>query len=454
MASITPLPPWAPSTGGTVFDRSLRYHAEGPPGKLTTGLTKPLRNADDLSLAYSPGVAEAVRAIARDPAEIYRLTGKGNLVAVASNGTGILGEGNLGAAAFIPVGEGKVALFKTFGDINGVVWSFDTTNPDELIRAIQMLAPLVGGINLEDIAAPHCFYVERELKRLLDIPVFHDDQHGTATVVAAGLLNAMEVQGKQPDQMKIVFNGAGAAAIAIAKLQMRLGLRRSHIFMTDSKGVVTKARTSLNPSDPAYIDPRSEKAYFAQAIEATKLAEILPGADLLITVGKSGDTELTDNELKSLAQKPIIFALENPSPKVSYTRARSVCPDAVVFTGRSDDPNQANNVLGFPFLFRGALDVWAREINKDMQLAAARALALLAREAVPDEVRAAYEGAELVFGPEYLIPKIFDRRAFRRVPLAVASAAIASGVARRKFDSEEAYTALLDHRLAQMPQFG
>ncbi|GAP64298.1 malate dehydrogenase [Ardenticatena maritima] len=408
-------------------EEALEYHRlGGRPGKLAIRPTKPLTTQRDLSLAYSPGVAYPVLEIAANPDDVYEYTAKGNLVAVVSNGTAILGLGNRGALAAKPVMEGKAVLFKRFADIDVFDIEVNETDPDAFIRVVAAIAPTFGGINLEDIKAPECFYIEEQLKAMLDIPVFHDDQHGTAIIAAAGLLNGLELVGKRIEEIKMVISGAGAAAIASADLAIKMGVRPENILLVDSRGVIYKGRTEgMNPY----------KERFAVETDARTLADAVRGADVFY--GLSVADILTPEMVKTMAERPLIFAMANPDPEIKYEVAREVRPDAIIATGRSDYPNQINNVLGFPFIFRGALDVRARAINDEMKLAAAYALAALAKEDVPDAVLRAYNLENLQFGPEYIIPKPFDPRVLLWVAPAVAKAAIESGVARRPLDIDE-----------------
>ncbi len=408
-------------------EEALEYHRlNGKPGKIAVVPTKPLETQRDLSLAYTPGVAVPVLEIEKDPELAYEYTSKGNLVAVVSNGTAILGLGDRGALASKPVMEGKGVLFKRFADIDVFDIEVDTHDPDELIKVVAAIAPTFGGINLEDIKAPECFYVEEKLKEMLDIPVFHDDQHGTAIISAAGLLNALELTGKKIDEIKIVVSGAGASAIACANLAITLGAKRENIIMCDSRGVIYKGRTER-------MNPYKEK--FAVETDARTLAEAIVGADVFY--GLSVANILTPEMVKTMAPNPIIFAMANPDPEIPYDVAKEVRPDAIVATGRSDYPNQINNVLGFPFIFRGALDVRAKAINEEMKVAAAKALAALAKEDVPDSVLRAYGLDSLKFGPDYIIPKPFDPRVLLWESPAVAQAAMETGVARKHIDIEE-----------------
>jgi malate dehydrogenase (oxaloacetate-decarboxylating)(NADP+) len=406
-------------------EQALAYHAKGRPGKLKISPTKPTRTQEDLSLAYSPGVAEPCREIAREPDDVFKYTGRGNLVAVVSNGTAVLGLGNLGPLAAKPVMEGKAVLFKRFADIDVFDIEIDSLEVDEIVRTVELIAPTFGGINLEDIRAPECFEIERRLVESLDIPVFHDDQHGTAIISGAALLNALQLTGRTPGEVKVVFNGAGASGIACAKLYRDLGVPAEQILMCDSRGVIYAGRREgMNPYKEA----------LARETDARTLAEALRGADVFVGLSQAG--VVTPEMVQSMAEQPIIFAMANPDPEISPEAVRRVRPDAIIATGRSDYPNQVNNVLGFPFIFRGALDVRARKINEEMKRAAVSALAELALrgEAVPKVVREAYPNDVFDFGPSYIIPKPFDPRLLVYVPLAVAQAAMESGVARRKVD--------------------
>jgi len=412
---------------------ALAYHERGRPGKIEVVPTKSLATQRDLSLAYSPGVAEACRAIHENPGDVFRYTAKGNLVAVVTDGTAVLGLGNIGPEAGKPVMEGKANLFKKFADIDVFDIELDVDGAEEIITAVKALAPTFGGINLEDIKSPECFEVERRLQEELDIPVFHDDQHGTAIISAAALLNGIEVSGRSIEDVKVVFSGAGAAALASARLYCSLGARRENIVMFDSAGVVTKDRTDLFP----------EKEAFATDRPYGSLAEALDGADVFI--GLSVGNLLTPDMVKSMAPQPMIFAMANPDPEIPYDLAKEARPDAMVATGRSDYPNQVNNVLGFPFVFRGALDCRARKITEEMKVAATQSLASLAKEDVPDEVLRAYGLESLAFGPDYLIPKPFDPRVLLYVAPAVARAAEQSGVAREPIQDVDAYREWLYH---------
>lgn len=413
---------------------ALDYHSQGRPGKIQVTPTKPFKDQRDLSLAYTPGVAEPCLEIAKRPEDAYVYTAKGNLVAVVSNGTAVLGLGNIGALAGKPVMEGKGILFKAFADIDVFDLEVGSENPDDVIRFCQLLEPTVGGINLEDIRSPDCFYIERRLRETLGIPVFHDDQHGTAIISGAALLNALELVKKDIDKIKIVFAGAGAAAIASAEHYVRLGVARENIVMADHKGVISKGRADLDEF----------KLRFAIDTKARTLADALHGADVFVGLSVGGI--VTAEMLQGMAPKPVIFALANPTPEIMPDEAKRARPDAIVATGRSDFPNQVNNVLGFPFIFRGALDVRAKQINEEMEMAATRALAALAKEEVPESVTRRYGIEKLKFGPDYLIPKPFDPRVLLWVAPAVAWAAVASGMAGRIIDVEE-YRTELEARL-------
>ncbi len=420
-------------------EEALAYHTGRRHGKTEVVPTKPCVTQRDLSLAYTPGVAEPCLDIAKDPELAYEYTNKGNLVAVVSNGTAVLGLGNIGALAGKPVMEGKGVLFKRFADIDVFDIEIDTEDPKEVIRFCEMLAPTLGGINLEDIKAPECFVIEETLKKSCDIPVFHDDQHGTAIISGAALLNAIEVAGKKIEDIKVVFSGAGAAGIACATFYLALGVKPENLLLVDSKGVIYKGRTEgMNPY----------KERFAIDTEKRSLEDAMRGADAFAGVSVAG--LVTKEMVKSMAADPIIFAMANPDPEISPEEVAEVRSDAIMATGRSDYPNQVNNVLGFPFIFRGALDVAASEINEDMKLAAAQALASLAKEDVPDKVIRAYGGNPIKFGREYLIPKPFDHRVLLWEAPAVADAAIASGVARKPYESREEYVRELEARLSRI----
>lgn len=406
-------------------EEALEYHSRPPAGKLEVAPTKPCRTQRDLSLAYTPGVAAPCLRIAEAPDEAYRYTNKGNLVAIVTNGTAVLGLGNIGAAAAKPVMEGKAVLFKRLADVNAIDIEVATEDPEEFIRTVRLLEPAFGGINLEDIRAPECFEIEARLEAECSIPVFHDDQHGTAIITGAALLNALELTGKRIEDIRIVFLGAGAAAIATARFYLQLGARKENMLLCDREGVIYEGRTEhMNPV----------KAAFAAKTDRRTVAEALDGADVLVGLSAAG--LVTQDMVRTMADHPIIFALANPDPEITFDDARAARPDAIVATGRSDYPNQVNNVLGFPFIFRGALDVRAAFINDAMKRAAAEALAQLAREDVPDSVISAYGVSGLRFGPDYLIPKPFDPRAMLWVAPAVARAAMESGVARISVDLE------------------
>ncbi|HWQ56777.1 MAG TPA: NADP-dependent malic enzyme [Bryobacteraceae bacterium] len=422
-------------------EEALEYHSCAPAGKVAVVPTKPCRTQRDLSLAYTPGVAVPCLEIARDPSLVYQYTGKGNLVAVVSNGTAVLGLGNIGAAAGKPVMEGKGVLFKRFADIDVFDIELATEDPREIIRACQLLEPTFGGINLEDIKAPECFIIEEELRRTMKIPVFHDDQHGTAIISGAALLNALDITGKRIDQIRVVFNGAGASGISCATHYERLGVRRENIVMCDTNGVIYRGRTKgMNPY----------KERFASDSSARTLTEALVGADVFF--GLSCANCVTPEMIMGMAPDPVIFAMANPDPEIAYDLAVAARPDAIVATGRSDYPNQVNNVLGFPFIFRGALDVRATTINDEMKLAATRALARLAKEDVPDSVRRAYGVDRLEYGRQYIIPKPFDPRVLIWEASAVAQAAMETGVAQRPVDLEE-YRDALERRLGKAREF-
>ncbi len=429
--------PTKPTNRTNITDaEALAFHSQGKPGKLEIRPTKPMATQRDLSLAYSPGVAVPVRAIAEDPAKAYEYTARGNFVAVITNGTAILGLGNLGALASKPVMEGKSVLFKRFADVDSFDIELDTEDPEEFINAVRYMGPTFGGINLEDIKAPECFIIEERLRELMDIPVFHDDQHGTAIIAIAGLINALELTGRDPKTVKIVCNGAGASAIACMGLAVSLGVSRENITLCDSKGVIYKGRTEgIN----------QWKSAFATTTDNRSLSDAMKGADVVFGLSVQG--AITPDMVKSMADNPIIFALANPDPEITPEEVAEVRDDAIMATGRSDYPNQVNNVLGFPYIFRGALDVQASTINEEMKLAAAYAVAELAREEVPDEVAAAYHGQRLRFGPSYIIPAPFDPRLISTISPAVAKAAMESGVARRQIEDLEAYAVELSARL-------
>jgi len=415
---------------------ALLFHSEGRPGKLEIVATKPMATQRDLSLAYSPGVAVPVRAIAEDPATAYDYTAKGNLVAVISNGTAILGLGNLGALAAKPVMEGKAVLFKRFADVDSIDLEVDTEDTEAFINCVALLEPSFGGINLEDIKAPECFVIEAALKERMNIPVMHDDQHGTAIITAAGLINAVHLTGREIKDIRIVVNGAGAAAIACTELIKAMGVPHDHVIMCDRSGVIWQGRE----------DGMDQwKSAHAVVTEARSLEDALDRADIFL--GLSAKDALTPSFLEKMAPRPIIFAMANPDPEITPPAAKAVRPDCIVATGRSDYPNQVNNVLGFPFIFRGALDVRATAINEAMKIAAAHAIAALARQQVPEEVAAAYGGRVASFGPDYIIPAPFDPRLMEIVPAAVAQAAMESGVATRPILDMDAYRQSLRARL-------
>jgi malate dehydrogenase (oxaloacetate-decarboxylating)(NADP+) len=409
-------------------EAALLYHSQGKPGKIEVVPTKPYSTQTDLSLAYSPGVAEPCLEIEKNPQDAYKYTAKGNLVAVISNGTAVLGLGDIGALSGKPVMEGKGLLFKIYAGIDVFDIEVDEKDPEKFIAAVKAIAPTFGGINLEDIKAPECFEIERRLKEELDIPVMHDDQHGTAIISSAGLINALEVAGKKIEEVKIVVNGAGASAVSCTKLYVSLGARLENIVMLDSKGVIGKARTDLN----------EQKRYFAtDRTDIRTLEEAIKGADVFL--GLSKGNVLTTDMVKSMASTPIVFALANPVPEIAYEDAMACRPDVLMSTGRSDYPNQINNVIGFPYIFRGALDTQARAINEEMKIAAVYAIANLAKQPVPDVVNEVYHVSSLTFGPEYFIPKPVDPRLITEVSMAVAKAAMESGVARNNIEDWDAY---------------
>ena len=423
-------------TRPTISDKeALDFHAMGRPGKIEIVPTKPMATQRDLSLAYSPGVAVPVKAIAENPALAYEYTAKGNLVAVISNGTAILGLGNLGALASKPVMEGKAVLFKRFADVDSIDLEVDTEDPEQFINAVRYLGPSFGGINLEDIKAPECFIIEEKLRELMDIPVFHDDQHGTAIIAAAGIMNAMKLTGRELKTTKLVCNGAGAAGIACLELIKAMGFAAENVVLCDTKGVVYRGRTE---------GMNQWKSSHAVETSARTLDDAMRGADVFF--GLSAKGALSAEMVKSMAPNPIIFAMANPDPEITPEEAHAVRDDVIIATGRSDYPNQVNNVLGFPYIFRGALDVRASTINMEMKIAAAYALAELAQEDVPDDVAAAYQGARPRFGREYIIPVPFDPRLIHVIPPAVAKAAMETGVARKPIEDMEAYKAQLSAR--------
>ena len=401
---------------------ALDYHSQGRKGKLEVIPVKPCATQKHLSLAYTPGVAQACLAIKDDPSVVYEYTNKGNLVAVVSNGTAVLGLGNIGPMAGKPVMEGKGVLFKAFADVDVYDINVNQPDPDKIIELCTMLEPTFGGINLEDIKAPECFYIEEKLIESLNIPVFHDDQHGTAIISGAALVNALEISGKKAEDIKVVVSGAGAAAIACAKFYMSLGVRNENIFMYDSRGLIYEGREGMNPY----------KAIFAQDKNYGTMEEVIKGADLFL--GVSVKDILTQDMVKSMADHPVIFAMANPDPEITFDAAREARPDCIMGTGRSDYPNQINNVSGFPFIFRGALDVRASTINEEMKVAAAKALAKLAKEEIPQEVLDAYGMESMTYGPDYILPKPLDPRLILHVAPAVAQAAMDSVVS---FSSDE-----------------
>ena len=415
--------------------RALEYHDGGVPGKVSVVPTKPCRTAEDLALAYTPGVAKPVLRIAENPEDAYRYTSKGNLVAVISNGTAILGLGNRGALASKPVMEGKGVLFKRFADIDVFDIEIKESDPEKLVEIIASLSPTFGGINLEDIKGPECFYIERELIKRCDIPVFHDDQHGTAIIATAGLMNAAEITGRKLADLRVVVNGAGAAGISCARMFVSAGVRKENVLMLDSKGVIYKGRPGLT----------EEKAEFAADTDKRTLAEAVNGADVFMGLSVAGC--LSGEMLRTMNADPIVFAMANPDPEITYEEATATRSDVIMATGRSDYPNQINNVLGFPFIFRGALDVRAKKITENMKMAAAKALAALAKEDITDEVRAAYGGKDFSFGRNYIVPKPFDPRVIEYEAVAVARAACEDGVAEHPITDWEAYRASLRERM-------
>lgn len=421
-------------------EEALRYHAMGRPGKIKVVPTKPTVTAEDLSLAYSPGVADPCLEIARQPEEAYRYTAKGNLVAVISNGSAVLGLGNIGALAGKPVMEGKGVLFKRFADIDVFDIEINSTDPGEIIRTCELISPTFGGMNLEDIRAPECFEIEQELKQRLDIPVFHDDQHGTAIISGAALLNALEIVGKPIGEVKVVFSGAGASAISCARLYKDLGVQAQNMLLLDSRGVIYAGRSEgMNPY----------KREFAVETGIRDLAGAMRGADVFVGLSQKG--LVSPQMIRDMSERPVIFAMANPDPEITPDEVAQIRGDAIVATGRSDYPNQVNNVLGFPFIFRGALDVRAASINEEMKRAAVHALAELARrgEALPEVVKNAYPGEDFEFGPRYIIPKPFDPRVLVFVASAVAQAAMDSNVARAGVDIT-AYERRLNERISEI----
>lgn len=408
-------------------EEALKYHAEGRPGKIEVVPTKPYKTQKDLSLAYTPGVAVPCLEIAQDPEKAYAYTDKGNLVAVITNGSSVLGLGNIGALAGKPVMEGKALLFKVLAGVDVFDIEIGTDDPEKFVETVRLIAPTFGGINLEDIKAPECFYIEKRLKEELDIPVMHDDQHGTAIITSAALLNALELTGKRIEDVRVVVNGAGAAATGCARMYIRLGVDPANLVMCDSKGVITTGREHLTP----------EKREFATTRDIGTLAEALRGADVFLGLSKADI--LTADMIRSMNENPIVFALANPDPEIAYDKAMASRPDIIFATGRSDYPNQVNNVIGYPYIFRGALDVRATAINYEMKIAAAREIAALAKQPVPEAVREAYGLTDLSFGRDYLIPKPLDPRLLPDVSAAVAKAALESGVGRHPIHDWDRY---------------
>lgn len=417
-------------------EEALDYHKLPRRGKVEVVPVKPCGSQKDLSMAYSPGVAEACLAIHADPATAALYTGKSNLVGVVSNGTAVLGLGNIGPLAGKPVMEGKGVLFKTFADIDVFDINLDVSDPDELIRIVKAMEPTFGGINLEDIKAPECFYIEETLKKMMNIPVFHDDQHGTAVISGAGLINACEITNRKLENLKVVVVGAGAAGIACTKFYVQMGINPKNIFMFDSRGLIHKGRTDLNPF----------KAEFAQDKDYGPLEEVIKGADCFLGLSKKG--LLTKDMVRSMAKDPVIFAMANPDPEITYDDAKEASPNCIMGTGRSDYPNQINNVSGFPYIFRGALDVGATIINEEMKVAAAQSLADLAKEPVPSEICDAYGVKSLTFGIDYIIPKPLDPRVLEWEVPAVAQAAMDTGVATMPIQDMEAYRKDLKQRIS------
>ena len=414
---------------------ALDYHSKGRKGKIEVIPVKPCRTQKHLSMAYSPGVAQPCLAIAEDPTKSFEYTARGNLVAVVSNGTAVLGLGNIGAAAGKPVMEGKGVLFKSFADIDVYDINLDTEDPDKIIEAVKLMEPTFGGINLEDIKAPECFYIEEKLKAEMNIPVFHDDQHGTAIISGAGIINALEISGKKIEDLKLVVSGAGASAIACTKFYVQMGIPKENVFMFDSRGLIYEGRGPLN----------EQKAFFAQDKDYGPMTECIKGADMFLGLSVKG--ALTPEMVKTMGKAPIIFACANPDPEITYPEAKGARPECIMGTGRSDFPNQINNVLGFPFIFRGALDTRATAINEEMKIAAATSLAALAKEPVPQEICDIY-GRQLEFGPDYVIPSPFDPRVLEWEAAAVAQAAMDTGVATIQLDIED-YKMALRARLGE-----
>ena len=419
-------------------EEALKYHAEGKPGKIEVIPTKPYKTQKDLSLAYTPGVAVPCLEIAADPEKAYAYTAKGNLVAVITNGTSVLGLGDIGALAGKPVMEGKALLFKVLAGVDVFDIEVGTDDPDKFVEAVKLISPTFGGVNLEDIKAPECFYIEKRLKEELDIPVMHDDQHGTAIITSAALLNALELTGKRIGDIRVVVNGAGAAATGCARMYVKLGVKPENLVMCDSKGVITARRERLTP----------EKREFATSRDISTLAEAMRGADVFLGLSKADI--LTEDMIRSMNDDPIVFALANPDPEIAYDKAMASRPDIIFATGRSDYPNQVNNVIGYPYIFRGALDVRATAINSEMKIAAAQEIAALAKQPVPETVKEAYGVEDLSFGKEYLIPKPLDPRLLPDVSAAVAKAAMASGVARTSIHDWKRYKEELEARTERM----
>ena len=420
------------------MDKALEYHCmNGVPGKVSVVPTKPCMSAEDLSYAYTPGVAKPVLEIEKDKADAYRYTSKGNLVAVISNGTAILGLGDRGALASKPVMEGKGVLFKRFADIDVFDIEINEKDPDKLIEIIKAISPSFGGINLEDIKGPECFYIERELVKQCDIPVFHDDQHGTAIIATAGLMNALDIAGKDISKVKVVVNGAGAAGISCSRMFIAAGVRKENLTLCDSRGVIYSGREGLTP----------EKARFARDTAERTLEDAMKGADVFM--GLSVADCVSSEMLLSMEADPVVFAMANPNPEITYEKAKATRSDVIMATGRSDYPNQINNVLGFPFIFRGALDVRASKITENMKMAAARALRDLARKEVPESVSKAYSGQHFSFGRDYIVPKPFDPRVIEEEAVAVAKAAVEDGVAMCPIEDWDAYRVSLRERMAK-----
>src|SRR6478735_895970 len=433
---MTDQPPTHRSRPTFTDQEALQFHAQGRPGKLEVVPTKPMATQRDLSLAYSPGVAVPVLAIAENPSLAFDYTTRSNMVAVISNGTAILGLGNLGALASKPVMEGKAVLFKRFADVDSIDLEVDTEDADAFINAVRYLGPSFGGINLEDIKAPECFIIEERLRELMDIPVFHDDQHGTAIIAAAGLINALDLTGRDVKTTRLVVNGAGAAAIACTELLKAMGFKPDNVILCDTKGVIYQGRTE---------GMNQWKSAHAAITDRRTLAQAMEGADAFFGLSQKG--AVTSDMVRSMAPNPIIFAMANPDPEITPEDVLSVRTDAIIATGRSDYVNQVNNVLAFPYLFRGALDVRARRVNHEMKIACAQALAALAREDVPDEVAAAYRGRKLKFGRDYIIPTPFDPRLIWYIPPFIAQAAMDTGVARKPIEDMDAYRTQLRSRL-------